>query len=510
MRKISASFATLLIAVAIVSGCAGVPRDLGRSGVDSLVLERGQLFNEGLAESLVTLIEQPLTPPNAVRIALMNNPELQAIYASLGFGAADIYEAGRISNPVFSGAFLNSDGPGMRDQLTFGLAASFTDLITLAARKRLSAGAFMALKQSVGAEVLRTAAQAEKAYYRYVGARQIATLRAQVAKAGALSAALAERFHDAGNLTLRELALERAAASEARLESLEAESAAVEARTTLATVLGLSVGDVWQAPAQLHLPLQQEDKLDALLDLAVDSRLDLAAARMHADVLADRLGVVNWTRWLGDLSVGAERERDTDGAKLIGPTIDWEMPIFNQHRDALLRADAELQIAVAEVRRLFTAVDNEVRLAHAGVQNAKARVQEYHDVLIPQRIETVARGQEEANFMLIGIFELISLKQEEYDTYQGYLEAIRDYWIARTDLSLASGNALPSSAHISDKKIDVEQFVRPQPGGADHSGHGRMENRPDRQTTEADEHAGHPMQIPAKKVEHENHDGGSQ
>ena len=510
MLKPAASHATLLIAVVVIGGCAGVPRDLGRSGVDSLVSERGQLINDGSAESLSTLVEQPLTPLNAVRIALVNNPELQATYASLGYGAADIYEAGRISNPVFSGALLDSDESGMRDQLTFGLATSFTDLITLGARKRLSVGAFAALKQSVGAQVLRTAAQAEKSYYWYVGARQVATLRAQVAKAGALSAALAERFRDAGNLTPRELAIERAAASEARLASLEAQAAAVEARTELATVLGLSAGDVWEAPAQMHLPLQHEDELDALLALALNSRLDLAAARTQADVLADRLGVVNWTRWLGELDVGAERERETDGVKLTGPTIDWEVPIFNQHRDVLLRADADLQVAIAEVHRLLTAVDNEVRLAHARVENAKARVQEYRDILIPQRIESVARGQEEVNFMLIGIFELISLKQEEYDTYQGYLEAIRDYWLARTELSLASGTALPSSAHSNDKKVDVEEFVRPQSGGMDHSGHGSMENRPDRQSTEADEHKGHSMQTPAKNVEHKDHDGGSQ
>lgn len=509
MLKPAAPYATLLIAVVAIGGCAGVPRDLGRSGVDSLVSERGQLVNEGSGASLSTLVEQPLTSLNVVRIALMNNPELQATYASLGYGAADIYEAGRISNPVFSGAFLDSNETGMRDQMTFGLAASFTDLITLGARKRLSLGAFAALKQSVGAEVLHTAAQAERAYYRYVCAKQVATLREQVAKAGALSAALAERFHSAGNLTMRELALQRAAASEARLEYLEAQASALEARTELATVLGLSTGDVWEAPAQLHVPLQREDELGTLLALASNSRLDLAAARTQADVLADRVGVVNWTRWLGDLDVGVERERETDGTKLIGPAIDWEVPIFNQHRDALLRADADLQVAIAEVRRLSTAVDNEVRLAHARVENAHARVLEYRDVLIPQRIESVARGQEEVNFMLIGIFELISLKQEEYDTYQGYLEAIRDYWLARTELSLASGAALPSSAHIDDKKIDIEEFVRPQSGGMDHSGHGSMQNRFDRQTTEADEHKGHSMQTPVNNDEHKDHDGGS-
>ena len=153
------------------------------------------------------------------------------------------------------------------------------------------------------------------------------------------------------------------------------------------------------------------------------------------------------------------------------------MPIFNQHKDVVLRANADLQIVIAELRRVTMAIDNDVRLAYATVENARARVDEYRDVLIPQRIETVARGQEEVNFMLIGIFELISLKQDEYDSYQGYLEAIRDYWLARADLSLATGTALPSSADIDDESIDVDEFVRPQSGGKDHSGHNMNNER---------------------------------
>jgi len=468
--------ANLLLVIVIVGGCASVPEDLGREHVDALVTERGQPVEADSSQLLSTLIEQPLTRQSSVRIALINSPELQASYASLGFGAADIYEAGRIRNPIFSSSLLDSDVPGERDQLTLGLATSFADLLTLSARSRLSRGDFAALQQSVGADVMRVAADAERAYFHYVGAEQVARLRAQVAKAGALSAALAKRFRDAGNMTPRDFAIERAAASETRLAALEAEAQAIAARTELARVLGLSVGGAWQAPAQLQLPVPDEDDLNTLLALADESRLDLAAARTLADVTADRLGVVNWTRWLGDLEIGAERERETDGVKLTGPTVSWEIPIFNQHRDAVLRANADLEIAIIDVRRTMIDVDNQVRLAHATVENARERIDEYRDVLIPQRIETVARGQEEVNFMLIGVFELISLKQDEYDAYQGYLEAIRDYWIARTDLGLAAGTALPSRARIPDEGIDVERFIEPSAQGMDHSGHGTMDH----------------------------------
>lgn len=493
-----------VLAFVALSGCATVPSDLGRADVDSLLSERGQPVETNTQALLDKLTAAPLSSDSAVRIALMNNPRLQSTYATLGFGAADVYEASRIRNPIFSGAVLDSNATGERDQIALGLVTSFTDLITLRARKRLSIGAFAALKQSVGAEALAVAAETEKAYYHYVGAQQVATLRTQIAKAGALSAALAERFRDAGNLTPRELALERAAASAARLAALEADAAAFGARTELAAMLGLSVGESWNAPAALRLPLDTEDDLNTLVALAKNARLDLAAARTRADVLADQLGVVNWTRWLGEFDVGIERERETDGVKLTGPTVDWEIPIFNQHKDAVLRANTDWRIAINEVRETTVAVDNGVRLAYANLQNARARIEEYRTGLIPQRIETVARAQEEVNFMLIGIFELIALKQDEYDAYQGYLEAIRDYWLARADLSFATGTALPSSTHIRDDRIDVEEFVRPASGGMEGD---RPTMRMDGGMNEGMDHSKHRM--PDKESEapdNANHD----
>jgi outer membrane protein, heavy metal efflux system len=205
--------------------------------------------------------------------------------------------------------------------------------------------------------------------------------------------------------------------------------------------------------------------------MARESRLDLAYARAQANVRAQQLGVVNWTRWLGELELGYEKERESGGGSLAGPSLAWEVPLFNQHQDDLLRADTELQIALNEVRRVTTDVDNSVYLAYASVKNARARVAQYRDVLIPQRVEAVASAQRELNYMLIGAFELVDLKQEEYDAQQGYLEAIRDYWLARADLGLATGTGLPSSATIDGQDVNVESLTEPAHDQMDHSGH---------------------------------------
>ena len=46
--------------------------------------------------------------------------------------------------------------------------------------------------------------------------------------------------------------------------------------------------------------------------------------------------------------------------------------------------------------------------------------------------------------MLTGAFDLIMAKQLEFEAYQKYIEAIRDYWIIRADMQRSLGGRLPS------------------------------------------------------------------
>lgn len=479
----------IITVVITLSACASVPEDFGRSDVGAMLSERGIATADTVeAGRLVEeLTAKALTADAVTRLALINNADLKKTYAELGIAAADVYEAGRIRNPIFSFASLDSNESGERNLNSYGLVASFTDLITLPSRKRFAEGEFEAMKQTVGAEVVNVVAETEAAFYEFVAAKQVAELRAQIAKAGELSFQLAERYFDAGNMSPREIALEQAAASEAKLASFEANAEAYAKRSELANLIGLSAAEPWDAPAQLAVPLAHEDNLDELINLALESRLDLTAAHKRTDLLADRLGVTNWTRWLGDLDVGIEHERETDGADLTGPTVEWEVPVFTQNRDSKLRIDAELKIAVAEVERLMLSIENDVRLAHAATHNTKARVAEYQQSLIPARIEIVERAQEEEAYMLIGIFELLETKQEEYDTYQSYLEIVRDYWLARVELARAVGTTLPSSSHIETQVLDVKDYIAPKEDAVDHSGHGSSQTQSD----EDDAHSHH-------------------
>jgi cobalt-zinc-cadmium efflux system outer membrane protein len=450
----------------LLAGCSSLPADHGRKDVAGLVAARGTPLPEEAAGAklIAELAGKPLTADSAVRIALVNNPRLKAEYARLGIASAEVYDAGRLSNPTLSAAWLDSDETGAADQVTYGLTQSFTDLLLLRSRTRLARGEFARAQQSVGREIQNLAADTEAAYYRLVGAKQVAAMRAAIANAATVSAQLAQRFSDAGNINRLELAQAQAAASESELKRLEAEASLAEARAELNMLLGFTDGQVqWEVENRLPMPVAQEDELASLQSLAERNRLDLAAARMEVDLLADSLGVMRRTRWLGGAEVGVETERDPDRSRLTGPTLALELPLFNRGKGRVARAESLLAQAEADLQIRQIEAGNAVQLAHAGLLNARARAELYRSALIPQREAIVQHSFEEVNYMLRGQFELLFAKQQEYDAWQGYLEAVRDYWLARVELARQVGTHLPSDAQIGGKTLDIETRIAPAP-----------------------------------------------
>ena len=503
---------SLLLAAVTASGCASIPADWGRDEVATLVAERGielPIPDDPRTDALLDeLLAAPLTVDASVRIALQRNPALRATYARLGLAAADVYEAGRLSNPVLFAASLDSDQAGAVDQVTFGLAQSFADLLLLRSRSRIARGEFERVQQIVGSEVFELSADVERAFYDVAGAHQLVQMRKTIVEATEASAQLARRYFDAGNLNRLDLALEQAAASDARLALLEGEKEATRARNRLQRLLDLPQSADWCIRDGLPTPPAEEMPLQKLYALADRSRLDLAAARREVEIAADALGVTRTWRWLGVLEVGLERKRETDGERVSGPTLSIELPLWNQNAGRVTRAEAELMLSEAQLNELVLNIVNDVHLAHADAGQARARIAELERSLLPLREDIVRRAQEQVNYMLMGVFDLLRFRQQEYDAYAAYLLAVRDYWLARSDLERAVGAPLPGGARDPSSMIDAGALTMPEShiGPANHGGYSMPSGREANSGREADPMPTPPAEPGADRVGHTGHD----
>ena len=477
---------------ASLAGCASLapqPRD---ADITELLSERGGPAVDWSALSappseqarIQQWLDAPMTLEAATRVAMLRSPRLREHYARLGLARAEVLEAVEIENPRLSFQRLSIEGGG--HIRTTGLSLPLFDLLLMPAKTRLAGKDYDRARYEVADAVLATVADVEAAWYTYVTARQVAGMREAVAEGTAASAELAGRFHAAGNISALQLAQEQAAASQARIEALQAKAEASRHRLELVTLLGLR-GDeaAWEANDTLPLPVPAEDEPDALVELAREGNLELLAARAEAEVLADALGLTRTLRWLGGSEIGYEREKEGDGSVLRGPEIALELPVFNQGQAKLAKAQARLAEAMARVQQAELAAENGVLTGAEAVAAMREVVETHRVALVPQREAIVARQQERQNFMLIGVFELIQAKVAEYDAYQSYLEAVRDYWLARVELARVVGRRLPSDAGIAARTPSLDDILGPaeapvmdhsQHGGMDHSQHQGMDN----------------------------------
>jgi len=472
-----------LAALTLLAGCATFPSSRGLDETHALIEARGGSSPpiEGPLDcsrsdaAIAPLVAEPLTADSAIQIMLMCNTQLAAEYARLGISRADTFQAARVANPTLSAALLDSSARGAAPQIELGLVQNFTNLLLRGPRSRLAEGEFLRAQQQLAGKVLQLSAEAKADYYALVGAQQIATVRHAIGDALQTSAELAQRFRAAGNLSARALAEYEASAGQALVDARNADNAAATASAALTLQLGLPLKTAWSVPDRLSVPVAEEDTEDALLQRADLNRLDLAAARGLVTLLADSERSAREFRWLGDFSVGVSYEREPDRSRLLGPSLSIQLPIFDRGQGPVARAQSLKTWSDAEQRRLTQAVAGAVQLAWQRTLNARDRAQDYRLQIIPQRQAVVARTQEEQNFMLVGVFELLAAKRAEFDAYQGYLEALRDYWVARAELERAVGARLPSDAQTASETIGTAQLLTPAPAPDEHTmSHGGM------------------------------------
>jgi cobalt-zinc-cadmium efflux system outer membrane protein len=454
MRELSslvaAPVATVLVPLTLA--CVHVPPKGGFDTVETLTAERGasgaawstqtEERDAALAHS-TALLQGELSLQQAVEVALLRNPSLQARYEAIGIGQADLIAAGLPQNPVLSGAIMPRVSPGLGIQESFDLTQNLLQLLLLPARKDLASKEFEATKLWVAHDVIALVASVHSAYYELVaGQNLLASLRA-IDEANRVSVEYAVGLNAAGNLSDRDLASQQSLREETHLRVLEAQAEVVEARVRLARLLAAQPEeDSWRVPEKLPSLPPSDPAAEALALQAADERLDVLAARATADAFGQALDLARHWRWIPLLEVGVSSERQPEGGWNVGPSLSLELPIFQQGQTNVARLEAALRRSERELEAVRVNARFDVREAAARLAGARTRAERLRDHSIPTRERLVELTQQEFNYMLVGAFDLLIAKRDELGTYRAYLDAIRDYWVAFSDLEAGAGKRL--------------------------------------------------------------------
>jgi len=390
------------------------------------------------------LLAADLTVDGAVQVALLASPALRSKLEELSIAQADLVQAGLLKNPVFGIGTTAWEAEHISPNLFLSVEQDFLDILTMPMRKKVAKAELESTKLEVGDEVLKLAAEVRTAFYTAQAAQQVLALRRIVDESAQAAAELARRQHDAGNSNELTLGAELALASQARLDLARSESEATVARERVTKLMGLwGPRASWRmAPRLPELPAA-EVPLESLETIAMQKRLDVGAARREFESIGYSLALAKTTRWVGAISVNvtAGRLRNTNHVS-FGPSVLLEIPLFDQRQAAIARLEAFKRQSEDNLHALAIDARSDVRAARARVVSSRAVVEEYVKVLVPTRENLVRLSQQQYDAMLLGVFQLIQAKQSELAAYRELIEAVRDYWIARSDLERATGTRL--------------------------------------------------------------------
>jgi outer membrane protein TolC len=380
-----------------------------------------------------------LTAETAVKVALLNDAELQAAFEDVGIARGDLVSAWRVPNPSADVSFrFHEQGSTTLD---FSVTENLSGLVLLPLRIGVANAELDAAKLEVAGRAMDLVLQVRTAFYAFLAAQQIVEFRRSVLGTLEASATTAHAMHEAGNITELALASEQVLYDEARVSFDAAQADILASRERLTMLLGLGPHQPWQAPSRLAEP--GEASLTDLEARAVEHSLDLQIISHRYTAAAKRANLERVSGLLPELKAGVTAERE-DNEWSYGPLAAVEVPLFYQGQGEVARARAEMRRQGQLLRARTVQVRSTARTLALRVSATRDRARHIKEVLLPARERILEQTQLQFNAMSVSLFQLLLAKRDQIDTARQYVEALRDYWIARAEAEQLRSGRLTS------------------------------------------------------------------
>ena len=427
----------------LLTGCTTLAPETRFGEVAALVRERAGPVpqwhrqggtSEAVRTRIAELLSEPLTADAAVEIALLSSPALQARFHDLGIAEADLVQAGRLRNPTFSFGRLSGGG---HVEIERAVVFNLLGVLTLPLSSEFAHQQFAQTQLEVAGDAVALAADARRAYFTAVTSAELVRYFDQVRASADAAAELARRMAQAGNFSKLAHMREQAFYADAAAQLARAQHQARADRERLGRMLGLTSSDDLRLPDRLpDLPAQPTEPVDAER-LALERRFDVLAARQSAAAFARALNLSRATRFVNVLEVGYQNKSTTDEPRANGYELELELPLFDFGSTRVARAEATYMRAVERTAEIALNARSQVREAYSAYRTTYDLAKHYRDEVVPLRKRISEESLLRYNGMLIGVFELLADSREQVGSVTAAIEALRDFWLADTDLQAA-------------------------------------------------------------------------
>lgn len=444
------------LSLAVLAGCASFSDDGGMAEVARLTQARtGQSPTahgadappEAVQARVRTLLAQPLGADQAVELALIQQPGLQAEFDALAVDEAERVRAGRLPNPALTLGRLAGGGALEVDRsLTVDLLGWLAwPALDGAAQRQWQSAQWQTAVAAVG-----QAQSARQAWVDAVAARQQLALQQRLQAVADTSSAFTQAMVRAGNVPALTQLREQAFQTESRLQLAQAGQNALAARERLVRALGLDAdAPRLTLPDQLPALPAQPRTLSEAEQTAIDQRLDVQMARHATEATARSQGLTQATSWVNVLEAGVQDKHARGEPTQRGAELTLELPLFDFGRTRRAEAEARYRQALHRTAQVALAARSEVREAYAAYRAAYDAAQVHTRELLPLRQKIAEEMLLRYNGMLIGTVELLDDARARVAAASAALAAQRSFWQADARLQAALAGVPANPAEMA-------------------------------------------------------------
>jgi len=442
LRGSKGKVAVSLIALLALSGCAtvDVKQNVARTNEEAssftggrLSLAQGKEEVERRRQSADALLSSTVGRDEAVQLALINSPALQALLAENWAGASAAAQQGRLANPIFSFERVH-DGPELEIGriLFFGLL----DLLTLPQRLGIAEQRIEQARVRLTSDVVEHITQVRQSWVSAVSAQQSLTYARQVYESAEISAELARRMEAVGNFNKITRVRQQLFYADAATRLASAQQEVTSTREELIRLLGLDDEQSRKLRLPDRLPDLPKQPLppEDVSRTASGARLDVRLAQAAFNASAKAQGLATITSFT-DIELGVRRDTKFDNASGSrssprGYEIDVRLPLFDwggMQRNAM---SAQTLAAANRLEATTRAAGSHLRQSYAGYRTAYDIARHYREEIILLRKTMAEENQLRYNGMLIGVFELLADSRDQVMAVIAAINAEKQFWLS--------------------------------------------------------------------------------
>ena len=429
------NFLIVLIMLFLLSGCTKVKigpefsqlqKRTANSTASSIVLDNEVYHDIQDIRSIKNIVSNGISKNEAVKIALQNNPGLQADFQNLGIAKADLAQAGLYSNPSINSVFrlpTRDDGPGTSQTNIESVAAlRLSDLWQVPLAKNVAQDLVEIVSLRIFSTILTVVEETKIAYDTcfatelYVeNTKNLLTttkdLRDEIyyRQLYGYTTDLDKNFIDA-----------KVGMLESELKQQEADLA--NAYTHLKTLMGLSPSSTAIILTDTLYKKMLIPEFIILENYALAQRPEIQIAIMKIKQYKDTIRSEK-SKIFRKIDIGVSYKQDFEKSFAgWGPYFDISLPIFDDNYAQIARAEFLFKQAEQELVAQRIKILDELNKPYANFKALEKEIDWYKNNILPSHFKAIEYAYKHAETMQITMATALESKVTFYETYSQFIE----------------------------------------------------------------------------------------